>query len=112
MSTPAEDAWLARVSEQYEAERRQEEEWVLSVKTAQTAYDQAWPKHCKTCHGAGGHSWNECHDRGYPGEPMSEPCADCTEKDICARCGEQTLTEGEGPCSACGWNYDSERPDY
>lgn len=112
MST-AEDAWLAKVTKAYEAEEQAEREWVESVQKAQAAYDQAWPNHCKTCNGEGGHSWEERHDRGYPGEPMSEPCANCTEQDNCPRCSEHTLTEGEGPCSACGWDYkDGGRPSY
>lgn len=77
------------------------------------AYDLAWPGSCPRC-GGGGEFVELDPDAGY----MGEPCPDCTEQGRCARCGEPGLTSedrgdpttGDGPCSACGWNYDSCRP--
>ena len=67
-------------------------------------YLARWPRYCQTCHG-----W------GYVGDPDEfggdDFCSKCSERGICGRCGVQGLGEDyDGPCSACGWDYDSACP--
>ncbi len=83
-------------------------------KGAYDAWTERWPNHCDHCRGVGAF-----YDPGHFYQPPSEdPCSSCTEVGLCARCGEPGLTDeergdtstGEGPCKACGWNYDDEQP--
>ncbi len=83
-------------------------------KAAFDAWHKRWPNACDDCGGAGGSS----HGGSWDEPPSEEPCSTCTEKGICARCGEPGLTSedrgdtstGDGPCKACGWNYDDSEP--
>ena len=72
-----------------------------------------WPDYCTKCDGRGEFVYS--FDPSPAGVSLSpgtledvEPCGQCTEQGICARCGEAGLNPetGEGPCSHCGWNYD------
>jgi len=72
-----------------------------------------WPNYCRKCEGAGDFCYS--FDPSPSGVALSpgwledcEPCPNCTEKGICARCGANGLNPdtGEGPCQVCGWNYD------
>ena len=77
-----------------------------------TVYLTKWPKSCIHCNGWGANSWQENQSPLGSGEvwleTLSEPCDHCTAEGKCARCGESGLNpEGEGPCSHCGWNYDT-----
>lgn len=80
-------------------------------------WTERWPKHCKNCAGWGGFS--SSFDPSPAGVSLSsgtmedaEPCPECTEKGVCARCGAKGLNPetGEGPCSLCGWDYDDGEP--
>lgn len=85
-------------------------------KTAKEIYESMWPNYCRKCGGGGVFGWNENQaplgSGYYWPEYFEEPCEECTEKSICARCGESGLTpeEGEGPCKFCGWNYNDSCP--
>lgn len=80
------------------------------------AWTDAWPNACDYCKGhgvffSGGGSFYD--------PPSMDPCDMCTDKGICARCGSPDLTSeergdsstGEGPCKACGWNYNDAEPE-
>jgi len=71
-----------------------------------------WPKHCAACGGWGGTSYQESHGfRGGGSETIFEPCGAIDNLHTCHRCGHPGLTEdGEGPCTACGWDYDDGVP--
>jgi hypothetical protein len=81
-------------------------ECIQHQETVYKPWLERWPKFCGDCNGAGAfHDWG---DRYTP--PSDEPC-ECTMAGRCARCGAQGLTEdGDGPCTACGWNYDDSVP--
>ncbi len=74
-----------------------------------------WPYACPYCEGRGG-----VHQDGYfdykagVGEPPCfEPCEACVCQGRCARC-RGTLADqetGEGPCTACNWDFDDELPE-
>lgn len=78
------------------------------------AYAETWPRHCQRCKGRGAFG----HTDMQTGFPDVELCPVCAETGTCARCGEQGLTSedrgddstGDGPCKACGWNYDDAAP--
>lgn len=78
-------------------------------------WDAKWPNACKHCGGAG--AWHSYGGREEP--PDGGPCSECTEKGLCARCGQPGLTDedrgdkstGDGPCKLCGWDYDDVRPE-
>jgi hypothetical protein len=79
---------------------------------------QRWPNHCAKCHGAGEFSWSESVPYGSTtaSMPMADPCDECTYIGKCARCGEFGLRGSEddgfeGPCKACGWNFDDCEPE-
>ncbi len=82
---------------------------------ATTAYNEQWPDACEKCKGAGKFGYS--YDPSPAGVALSpgrmyeeEPCPNCAEKGICARCGKGGLPE-EGPCKHCGFNYDSAAPE-
>jgi predicted RNA-binding Zn-ribbon protein involved in translation (DUF1610 family) len=93
---------------------------------AHEAWRQRWPKFCKTCFGKGVHEYS--YDPSPAGVSLApgrmtdiELCPDCTEKDICPRCGHhidglaRTWAEldVELSCPTCGWWWgctDSRRP--
>lgn len=79
----------------------------------QDAWVQLWPHYCRTCEGSGVICWEEQHDRGYPGELMSEPCR-CIDNNQCPRCGKSGIIDAsdEPPftCPHCKW--DSNNPDF
>lgn len=84
--------------------------------TIQSDWITKWPNYCRACGGAGAIHWYEYHDRGYPGEPMSEPCS-CMDHLLCPRCAAENpgWLDDNGDfgdrqvCSSCGW--DSANPD-
>jgi hypothetical protein len=98
------EAWEEALNDYYDKARAEAE-----------AFFAKWPNACKKCGGWGAHVFYESH--GLPGiaEQLSDPCDDCTANDPvkCARCGaENTLSpDGDGPCKACGWNYDDGAPE-
>jgi hypothetical protein len=78
------------------------------------AWFEQWPGACEKCDGAGVHYSIENgapHGAGFWAMDCEDPCV-CTEQLKCARCGqEDALNEdGEGPCPACGWDYDDFAP--
>ncbi len=88
----------------------------MGIKRIHDEWVASWPKYCQTCVGTG--------ELVYPGDCVPygsttarlpdnvEPCPDCTEKGICARCGGMLADaeNGNGPCLVCGWNHDDECP--
>ena len=75
----------------------------------QKSWQDRWPHYCRSCEGWGVLQWEERHDRGYPGEPMSEPCS-CIDGGKCPRCGAESISgDDKFFCAECGWN--SEHPD-
>jgi hypothetical protein len=90
----------------------------MDWKQKRIEWEAKWPHHCTKCGGWGGSSYVEMHGFKYgPGETIFEPCQEFEDLTICHRCGEHGLKEdGEGPCRACGWNYDDgipePEPDY
>lgn len=83
------------------------------------AYIAKWPNYCRQCDGAGSHTFYESVPYGSTNVsmPVHEYCEGCTASQAegpqkCARCGALALKEdGSGPCSECGWNYDSALPE-
>lgn len=76
-------------------------------------WEARWPDYCRKCYGTGIVTfWHTPGDPCHGQEQLTEPCAECTEKGLCARCkGPLTDPEdGDGPCTACGWNYDDMLP--
>lgn len=77
--------------------------------TARVAYVATYPTYCRSCGGVGGSSYTEnVGERNYPiNETFFDTCADCTDKGICARCGEHVAADVdysiEHPCSSCGF---------
>lgn len=72
-----------------------------------------WPHYCTQCNGWGGSSYEESHGfRGGGTETIFEPC-DAEPISKCHRCGAPggLDEEGDGPCCACGWNYDDGVPE-
>lgn len=80
------------------------------------AWIAEWPNYCRECNGAGEHHWIENgapHGAGFWSMPMSEFCENCVGVGKCSHCGAPDMIDtetGDGPCSACGWNYDDECP--
>ncbi len=83
-------------------ERQRQETWV-----------SRYPTYCRQCDG-----WGAFHPPGsWEEPPCIDPCDGCTANEptpLCGRCGFAGLDRetGEGPCSACGWNYDDGLPQY
>lgn len=77
------------------------------------AWRVKWPHHCKACDGWGGSSFTQSHGPG-PGEQMFDVCEALPNMMTCHRCGKDGLsdTDGEGPCSHCGWDYDDGAPSF
>ncbi len=100
----------------YEAEgmSRSDAQAVVEAEDMRAATWRAmWPNHCKACAGWGGATFFQSHPYGMGSaqEQMFDPCEAPSSAAICHRCGEAGLTEdGEGPCKACGWNYDDGEP--
>lgn len=75
-----------------------------------------WPDYCRCCDGWGQFTYS--YDPSPKGVSLSsgwledaEPCPDCVEKGVCARCGKDGLgLESEGPCLYCNWDYDNGLP--
>ena len=88
------------------AEAAYYEKLVKETEAAAAAWRATWPNACARCHGHGG-----TYDPGnYWNPPEFDPCGALADT-ACHRCGAAGLTEdGEGPCSACGWNYDDGEP--
>lgn len=78
------------------------------LKREHEAFLLQWPKVCRICSGAGGHTYYEHVPYGstYASMPVGEPCQ-CAERGICPRCGEQVWdveTEQDfNQCPKCGW---------
>lgn len=73
------------------------------------AWRARWPLFCRYCRGWGGKATPASRRAPEDFDLCSEG-----EKDpeLCHRCGAAGLTkEGEGPCRACGWNFDSGEPN-
>lgn len=100
----------------YEAEgmTRSDAQAVVEADAMRSAAWRAkWPHHCKACAGWGGVTFFQSHPYGMGSahEAMFDPCEAAHSPAICHRCGEPGLTEdGEGPCNACGWDYDDGEP--
>ena len=95
-----EEPWEQAERESHEAIARVAEAWV-----------QKWPNHCKHCGGWGGFVFYESRGMPGPGEQMMDPCGAIEWSYICHRCGEAGLSsDGDGPCSKCGWDYDDGLP--
>lgn len=86
-----------------EKNRRRSEEW-----------RSLWPHHCKTCHGWGGaiSYQSQPYGAGPAQESIFDPCDAPPRIETCHRCGQDGLSsDGDGPCSFCGWNYDDGDPE-
>jgi hypothetical protein len=85
-----------------------EAEYADSVRAFNAAFARRWPAYCRACGGWGASSYEERH--GFAGggsETITDPCDAIADPRVCHRCGCLGLNaDGEGPCSACGWNYD------
>lgn len=76
------------------------------------AWRARWPNHCKHCGGWGGFAYVQSHGPGLR-EPMVDLCDDPEDLRTCHRCGELGCDEdGNGPCTACGWDNDDGVPQY
>lgn len=71
-------------------------------------FTRRWPAFCRKCGGWGGSSYQESHGfKGGGSETIFDLCGAIEDVRVCHRCGCLGLNEeGEGPCSACGWNFD------
>jgi hypothetical protein len=87
-------------------------EYAAKVRADAAAFAARWPAYCKACGGWGATSYEERHGfKGGGSETITDPCEAHADPRICHRCGCVGLTDdGEGPCSACGWNYDDGMP--
>lgn len=91
---------------------------LAAARQAMSAWVAAWPNHCDACEGQGGRSWS--YDPSPAGVALSagsflevEPCSECAEKGLCARCGErmpENVSEEGLPCPACGWRFGEGAP--
>jgi hypothetical protein len=77
------------------------------IRAANAQFERLWPNYCKHCGGWGGSSYQESHGfKGGGSETIFDLCG-ALENEQCHRCGARGLSEdGEGPCKACGWNFD------
>jgi hypothetical protein len=77
-------------------------------------YKKKWPNYCRSCGGWSGGFSN--YDPSPAGVSLGsgymtdfDPCPDCYEKGICARCGKQMFNpeEGDDPesCPHCGFDF-------
>lgn len=99
---------------------KQCQEATAKAQKAIEEFDQKWPKCCKKCGGAGELEYT--YDPSPAGVSLApgtmtdaDPCPDCAEKGVCARCGEPLpevfWSEGDWPkpCPHCGtlfgWIY-------
>lgn len=85
----------------------------MTLQPEQQAWVVRWPNHCTKCHGWGGIAFTEMHGFTHgSGEQLFDHC-ECTETK-CPRCGTVggLSEDSEGPCSACGWNYDDGFPSF
>jgi hypothetical protein len=87
----------------------------MAQDAARERWKAAWPDYCSVCEGRGGTHYAGYFDyKAGAGEPPSfDPCEACVCQGRCARC-QSALSDqetGEGPCTACGWNYDDELPE-
>lgn len=74
--------------------------------TPQRLWRNRWPLHCRACDGWGGRTFLQSHGPG-PSEQLFDICGATEDIAMCHRCGVTGLDEdGNGPCTACGWNYD------
>lgn len=98
----AEETWEASLQEDYAA-----------IKAAAEAWRAKWPAHCTRCRGWGGFGFTEMHGFTHgAGEQMFDLCDALPDVHTCHRCGAAGLNEeGEGPCTACGWNCDDGVPE-
>lgn len=80
---------------------------IAHIATVNAEYARLWPHHCKACGGWGGSSFQESHGfKGGGSETIFDPCGSLGDNQ-CHRCLAEGLSEdGDGPCTACGWNYD------
>jgi hypothetical protein len=116
--------WLERMDKEKDGEDESYAEVQAAMDRDNKSYQAQWPRLCQPCKGWGVHTWKENQSPLGSGlywpEAMSDPCAHCTEKGLCARCGEPGLTSedrgdattGEGPCKFCGWNYETGLQDW
>ena len=81
----------------------------MRQKEAAQLWQEKWPWYCRVCRGYGMVGWPESRDR----PAACDPCDGCTEGGHCARCGaaNSLSSDGEGPCRACGWNYNDALPE-
>ena len=74
-------------------------------------YAAKWPKYCRKCEGWGGFSYS--YDPSPAGVSLGpgsmqdwDPCPECTEKELCPRCGGPVPYDPDRPdkpCAACGY---------
>lgn len=97
----------------YDADEHDMAEAAAHVAELAKAWRERWPGHCKACSGWGGSTYTEMHGFNHGnGEQMMDPCDALPDVHTCHRCGASGLNdEGEGPCTACGWNYDDGEPE-
>ncbi len=83
------------------------------AQAARVAWAARWPNHCEACGGWGGAT--SYYDPSPAGVSLSagflqdfDPCAECSDKGRCGRCGGPVTDDG--PCPACGWNCDDGMP--
>lgn len=76
------------------------------------AWEIAWPNHCKTCHGWGG--FYSTYDPSPSGVSLGpgtmddfDTCPDCSDRDLCPRCGVSLPHDFVASCKACGWTTDT-----
>lgn len=73
-----------------------------------------WPNHCRACRGWGGATsyQSQPYGMGSVQESFFDPCGAIDNPLTCHRCGAPGLSEdSDGPCGACGWNYDDGEPE-
>lgn len=80
--------------------------------TARAAWLEMWPNHCRTCRGRGRYIPNDEDEDGFGCGciPRFKHCPGCTAHGICARCGQSSLGDEDGPCNSCGWDYNDSLP--
>jgi hypothetical protein len=113
---PRDDVLPASTEERLRAEddfARTEEEILARQREANAAWVAAWPNHCPHCSGWGHRAASQNHVYGSTTatESFTEPCQAIEDARTCHRCAAPGLDEnGEGPCTACRWNYDDGLP--
>lgn len=80
-------------------------------------YRRQWPNYCIECDGWG--FIKACYVKSHSDNPITSSvkvvqvtCPECLIKDLCPRCGQDSLSNDTDYCGACGWDEDEGLMSY